>query len=45
MVAEGVEDEATWQEQGYYLAKPRTPAQFATWLATQPTCRARQTAW
>jgi EAL domain-containing protein (putative c-di-GMP-specific phosphodiesterase class I) len=41
VVAEGVEDEATWQEldrlgcdamQGYYLARPMPAAQLATWL-------------
>jgi diguanylate cyclase (GGDEF)-like protein/PAS domain S-box-containing protein len=45
VVAEGVEDQATWQElatlgcdtvQGYYLAKPMPAAELATWLATQP---------
>jgi diguanylate cyclase (GGDEF)-like protein/PAS domain S-box-containing protein len=45
VVAEGVEDQATWQElatlgcdsvQGYYLARPMPAAELAAWLATQP---------
>jgi diguanylate cyclase len=45
VVAEGVEDEATWQElanlgcdsvQGYFLARPMPVAELAAWLATQP---------
>ena len=45
VVAEGVEDQATWQElatlgcdsvQGFYLARPMPAAELAAWLATQP---------
>jgi EAL domain-containing protein (putative c-di-GMP-specific phosphodiesterase class I) len=45
VVAEGVEDQATWQElailgcdsvQGYYLARPMSAAELVAWLATQP---------
>jgi diguanylate cyclase (GGDEF)-like protein/PAS domain S-box-containing protein len=45
VVAEGVEDEATWQElatlgcdsvQGYFLARPMPVAELVAWLATQP---------
>jgi diguanylate cyclase (GGDEF)-like protein/PAS domain S-box-containing protein len=45
VVAEGVEDQATWQElatlgcdsvQGYYLARPMPAAELVAWLATQP---------
>jgi len=45
VVAEGVEDEATWQElanlgcdsvQGYFLARPMPVAELAAWLSTQP---------
>jgi EAL domain-containing protein (putative c-di-GMP-specific phosphodiesterase class I) len=45
VVAEGVEDQATWQElatlgcdsvQGYYLARPMPAAELAAWLARQP---------
>jgi EAL domain-containing protein (putative c-di-GMP-specific phosphodiesterase class I) len=45
VVAEGVEDQATWQElatlgcdsvQGYYLARPMPAAELTAWLATQP---------
>jgi diguanylate cyclase (GGDEF)-like protein/PAS domain S-box-containing protein len=45
VVAEGVEDRATWQElatlgcdsvQGYYLARPMPAAELVAWLATQP---------
>jgi len=45
VVAEGVEDQATWQElatlgcdsvQGYYLARPMSAADLAVWLAAHP---------
>jgi diguanylate cyclase (GGDEF)-like protein len=44
VVAEGVEDAATWQElqklgcdnvQGFYLGKPMPPTDMETWLSTQ----------
>jgi EAL domain-containing protein (putative c-di-GMP-specific phosphodiesterase class I) len=45
VVAEGVEDEATWDQlvllgcdvaQGYYMSKPLTAEALDTWLATSP---------